>query len=225
MNRHFPGIALVTTLAFGSGCGSETQSCVSRDEFLCGQDLAGFPFVTDALMASDQCGGLACAGLTPPDGTTSVTMSYPEPGKLCLSGRVSSSGFGVLALEFALKNRDGTKIVAPFDAAARGITQVTLAIDSPPSQGLALQAHMITHRECPVGPLDCFYPPNFKYMDITAAGPVSAPLADFKSDDDPTVTIDPTVLNDVFLQVSSGSVDFCIHDFNFLDAAGNAVRP
>jgi hypothetical protein len=57
------------------------------------------------------------------------------------------------------------------------------------------------------------------------AGPVIAPFADFTSLDDPSQTIDPTRLNAIFLQVDSGDFDFCIHDFNFLDAAGNPVRP
>jgi hypothetical protein len=54
---------------------------------------------------------------------------------------------------------------------------------------------------------------------------VIAAFADFKSLDDPSQTLDTSLLDSVFLQVDSGAFDFCIHDFNFLDRAGNPVRP
>ena len=149
----------------------------------------------------------------------------PGGGTLCLSGMTKPGGFAVLALEFPRKNADETKVLEPFDATARGITQVALTVDSPPAQGVALLANAITHTTCPANPLDCQYPPNFKFTTITAAGPVTAPFADFKSLDDPSETLDPSLLDSVFLQVDSGEFDFCIHDFDFLDAAGNPVRP
>ena len=37
--------------------------------------------------------------------------------------------------------------------------------------------------------------------------------------------IDASVLHSVFLQVDAGNIDFCFHDFNFLDSAGKPVKP
>jgi hypothetical protein len=244
MNRHLPVsglVAFVSIFAVGSGCASAPPSmaanptCVSSDGFLCANDLAAFPFAMAALTVSDYCVSqpplpsevmpAPCVGVTPPAGATTLNMSHPDAGKLCVSGRVKPGGFAMLALEFGLSNSDHTKILEPFDAAGRGITQIALEFDSPPSQGVALQAHMITHRECAASSLDCFYPPNFKFKDITAPGPVIAALADFRSEDDPSERIDASVLHDVFFQVGPGDYAFCVHDFNLLDAAGNTVKP
>jgi hypothetical protein len=137
----------------------------------------------------------------------------------------------VLALEFPGKNADKTKALEPFDATARGITQVALTVDSPPAQGVALLVSTIARIPCPTNtggaapPLECQDPPTFKFAEITAAGPVRAPFADFKSVDDASQTIKPSLLDSVFLQVDSGEFDLCMRDFNFLDAAGSQVRP
>ena len=232
-NRYLHVVALALAAAaagFGGGCGSDDPGCVSNAGHLCAKDLAGFPFAQDATMVSDFCGPLQCSG-TPPAGATVMIMTHPDAGTLCLSGSIKPGGFAVLALEFPRKNADGTKVLEPFDATARGITQVALTVDSPPAQGAALRANAITRIRCPTNtggaapPLECQYPPTFKFAEITAAGPVRAPFADFKSLDDPSQTINPSLLDSVFLQVDSGEFDFCMRDFNFLDAAGNPVRP
>jgi hypothetical protein len=105
-----------------------------------------------------------------------VTLSQPRSGALCISGSVKPDGYALLGLVLAVKNQDGTKTVQPFDAAARGIARVTLAIDSPPSHGVALAAHMVTRLEGPANRLDCFYAPDFKFGDVTVPGTVTAPL-------------------------------------------------
>jgi hypothetical protein len=226
-NANLVGLVLALMSAsagLATGCSSGESGCVSREGYLCAKDLAGFPFAQDAAMVSDFCGGLQCGG-TPPAGATVMTMTHPDAGTLCLSGSIKPGGFAVLGLEFPKKNADETMVLEPFDATAHGITQVALTVDSPPAQGADLLANAITHTSCPANPLDCQYPPNFKFTTITAAGPVTAPFADFKSLDDPSETLNPSLLDSIFLQVGSGDFDFCIHDFNFLDAAGNPVRP
>jgi hypothetical protein len=227
VNGNFVGFTLAlmsVSAGFATGCGSGDPGCVSNEGYLCAKDLAGFPFAQVAAMVSDYCSGRQCSG-TPPEGATTMTMTHPDAGTLCLSGSVKQGGFAVLALEFPHKNADETKVLQTFDATALGITQVALTVDSPPAQGADLLANAITHTTCPANPLDCQYPPNFKSTTISAAGPVTAPFADFKSLDDPNETLDPSLLDSVFLQVASGDFDFCIHDFNFFDAAGNPVRP
>ena len=229
MNRQLSSIPLALGLAgavaFGGGCGADDQGCVSNAGHLCAKDLEGFPFAQHAAMVSDYCQALECIADTPPAGATMMTMTHPDAATLCLSGSIRTGGFAVLAFDFPLKNADETKVSKTFDATALGITQVALTVDSPPAQGVALLANAITHTTCPSAPLDCEYPPNYKFTEITAGGPMTAPFADFKSLDDPSQLLDPSLLNAIFFQVDSGAFDFCIHDFKFLDAAGNTVRP
>jgi hypothetical protein len=226
-NANWVGLVLALMSAsagFATGCSSDAPGCVSNAGNLCAKDLAGFPFAQNAGIVSDYCGPLQCAG-TPPAGATTATMTHPDAATLCLSGSIKPGGFAVLALEFPRKNADETMVLEPFDATAHGITQVTLTVDSPPARGADLLANAITHTTCPANPLDCQTPPNFKFTTITEAGPVTAAFVDFKSLDDPSQTLNPSLLDAIFLAVNSGDFDFCIHDFNFLDAAGNPVRP
>jgi hypothetical protein len=227
-NANLVGFVLALTSAsagFATGCGSGDPGCVSTEGYVCAKDLAGFPFAQDAALVSDFCSNYRQGCGTPPAGATVMTMTHPDVGTLCVSGSIKPGGFAVMGLEFPRKNADETMVLEPFDATAHGITQVALTVDSPPAQGADLLANAITHTTCPANPLDCQYPPNFKFTTITAAGPVTAPFAGFKSLDDPSETLDPSLLAAIFLQVGSGDFDFCIHDFNFLDAAGNPVRP
>ncbi len=226
--------AFLATL-FAACSSSDPPACKSSDSFICSDDLGAFPFVRAALAVSDLCVGspegnpigdtMSCTGAIIPDGETTVTLTQPEAGRLCLAGRVSTSGFALISLSLSEASADQRTIITPFDAQSRGIAQVAMTIDTPPNQGLAVDAHMILHRECPAGGLDCFYPPNFVSRTITAAGPVVVPLSEFTSEDDPTQLLDTSVLHDVFLQFSAGPFNFCVHDFNFLDAAGNPVTP
>src|SRR5436190_9487634 len=131
MNRHLSAVVrtvtLAATFAFASACGSGSDpGCVSNDTYLCAKDLGAFPFAQAATIVSDVCEGRQCAGVDPPAGATTMSMTHPEAGKLCLSGWVAPGGFAVIGLEFPLKNQDDTKILQPFDAVGRGITQVAL---------------------------------------------------------------------------------------------------
>jgi hypothetical protein len=138
---------------------------------------------------------------------------------------VSAGGWALLALEVAEKTLDRTKILQPFDAKSRGITQLTVIIDSPPSQGVDLQVNMVQKLDCPANSLDCFYPPNFDFKTITAPGQVTAALASFKPIAASQV-LDLSVLHSFVFQVfGAGTYNFCIHDLQFLDANNNVVNP
>ena len=210
----------------GSDAGPD-PNCVTDDAHICAADLNGFPFVRIAIEYSDYCSylGTSCAGVIAPPGETSVDISQPKAGTLCLTGTVSPGGWALLALEVAEKTLDRKKILEPFDALRRGITQLTMTIDSPPTQGVDLQANMIKQLDCPTSSFDCFYPPNFDFETITVPGQVTAALADFKSAD-PSQVLNTSVLHSFLFQTfGAGDFNFCVHDFNFLDAQGNVVLP
>ena len=194
---------------------------MAREGIVCASDLTGMPFVASVVSYSDFCA--PCSGDTTPAGESTVTMSFPDSGMLCLSGQVSPGGIAGVNLGLATRTQDGS-ILKPFDAAGRDITQVALTIDSPPSAGVAVKARMVTHVECPNDPLACSYPPDFEFKTISVPGPVVAPLDDFKAVDS-TLVLDTHTLSELVLQVFSGDYDFCIHDFKFLDAQGNEVKP
>ncbi|HEX4334486.1 MAG TPA: hypothetical protein VH062_01160 [Polyangiaceae bacterium] len=230
MSRHY----WVLAFAF-FGCSSNSKSpeppaggCVSNAGMVCATELQAFPFVKFAAAGTDFClggPGSTCYSSVPPDGASTRKMSQTSPGSLCLSGKVAAGGFALLALVLADKSDDGRKILHAFDAAARGITQVTLTIDSPPSQGATLLAHSVVKTSCPSGPQDCFFPPDFKFNDISQASTVTAPLNAFVSADDATMSLDAGAINDILVRVGPGDYDFCVHDFALLDAQGEPVTP
>jgi hypothetical protein len=203
----------------GSSSKGGDPNCITGDGFLCAADLTGFPFVAFAASYSDK--GGVFSGRTPPAGETTVTMSHPEPGKLCLSGRVAPAEFlAGMNLDFAPRNLDATMVLKPFDAAKLHITQASLTIDTPPSTGVRLSLFTVKQLECPNSPLDCNY--GFQFGAL-GAGPVIVPFADFTSND-PSVAVDMTMLDSLVFQVGPGDYAFCIHDFKLLDANGVEVK-
>ena len=233
------GSAPGTGGASSSGDGSDVGNpdCESQVNFLCSQDLGGFPFVTVALTGSDYCTGdtiKEChAGVPIPLGETTSTLSETasmsaealQPGRLCASGKISPGGWAFMAIEFAKSSLDRATILESFDAAGRGITQLAFTIDTPPRQGVTPILHMVTKTECPGKPVDCFYPPVFKLPDITLPGTITAAFTDFKPEGDPTLVLDTTKLHDLNFTINSGDFNFCIHDLKFLDVNGNEVKP
>ena len=204
-------------------------NCVTSNGFLCPPDLKGMPFVRFVVYYTD-----FGVGSTDPAqlGESTVTLSQPEPGKLCLSGRASPGGLAGFNLELAKRENilTGTNILEAFDAPGHNITQLAFTLDSPPSKGVGVFAQMMVHAECPNNPSDCTYPPNFWFANVTAPGPVIAPLADFKLVGNPgafdaSVVLDTSKLVNFLFQVEQGDYNFCIHDLRFLDAQGNVVEP
>jgi len=192
---------------------------------------SGFPFVNAAVAVSDACGStcpLLAADTTV--GETTATLSQPEAGKLCLSGVVSPGGWAQILLVFAVRSQDRTEILKKFDANALGITQAAITIDSPPSDGLSVSAAITTATSCPGDLTACITfgfdlmtaPGSSVVANYTAPGQVIAPFAHFKQAVG-TQSFDTTALQSLAFIVGTGSYDFCIHDFKFLDAQGNEV--
>jgi hypothetical protein len=135
-----------------------------------------------------------------------------------------------MGLTFALKNQDRTEILKNFDAKALGITQAAFTIDSPPSGGVGASAAVTTATSCPSNPSDCVAL-GFDLMtaegssvpaDYTTPGQVIAPFANFTQTVG-TQRFDTSALDHLVFSVGSGSYNFCVHDFKFLDAQGNEV--
>ena len=219
--------------ASNNGGAAGTSNTVTNDDpckaGLCAP--SGFPFVNAAVAVSDACGGtcpLLAADTTL--GESTATLSQPETGKLCLSGVVSPGGWAQILLVFAVRSQDRTEILKKFDANALGITQAAITIDSPPSGGLSVSAAITTATFCP-GDLTACITFGFDLMtapgssvaaNYTAPGQVIAPFSHFKQVVG-TQSFDTTVLQSLAFIVGTGSYDFCIHDFKFLDAQGNEV--
>jgi hypothetical protein len=214
------GGAVSTSGGSDAGGDAGDPNCVTGNGFLCPPDLKGMPFVAFIVWYSDFCG--PCSGDPPPLGESTVTLSQPEPGKVCLTGKVSPGGLAGFNLELATRTTTG--ISEPFNAARLLITQIAFTVDSPPSAGLSMAAAALVQYDCPNDPLACSGP-NFSFNTITAAGPLIAPFSDFKSSD-PTQVLDTSKLVQVFIQNhQAGDYNFCIHDLKFLDAQGNVVEP
>jgi len=210
----------------GARNGSGDLSCVSGvpatttaapNGLVCVDGLTEFSFASYAVAYSwNDCASCAAE--------TTVTLSHPEAGKLCLSGHVADGGIAGFNLELARRNPDATEILETFDADARGITQAAFTVDSPPRAGVSLLLHILRQTACPDGAMKCDYPPNFVYGTSTDAGPIVAPLVSFISDDS-SVALNTHELVDFLFQVGPGDYDFCIHDFRLLDSKNKEVTP
>ena len=222
-------------------------ACPSSDpSYIC--QPSGFPFTAIAMAVSDVCGGpvAACAlAKSNPTGETIANLSQPAAGELCLSGVVSPGGWAELGFRFLKHTPDGTGVLETFNANALGISQLRFTVDTPPSGGLTLYAAIGTSEPCPNdvascqticlnGTLECFTygfdlmtaPGSTEPVNITTPQTIVAPFANFKQTVDghqfDTSTIHHVGLN---LSTTKGPFNFCVHDFNFLDAQGNVVLP
>ena len=236
MIKRLSMVLLAGILGLASACGgsSEDPNCASAEGFDC--HPSGLPFVEVAGAASDLCGGYVDCDLAknPPAGSTTATLTQPQAGMVCLSGTVATNGWAQLVLQFAVFNKQFTKIVKTFDADARGITQAAFTIDSPPSSGVAVGAAITTNLDCPASGFDCITygfglvtaPLSNVPVTFTAPGPQVAPFVDFqKSRSGVSQTFDTSALQHLVFGVMMGDYDFCLRDFKFLDAAGNEVKP
>lgn len=190
-------------------------NCVSGDAgpgttIVCFRDLMAFPFAAFVVAYSTT--------------GTAPTMSFPAPGKICLTGVNPPGEYAGFNLEFAARNREGTKILKAFDAARLGITKIGFTLDSPPTAGVRVHWQMLRQFECPNDPGDCSYPPSFTLATLLDQGPVSAPFSDFVSDGS-SLQLDTSALVELLFQPGTGSYDFCIHDFKMLDAQDREVKP
>jgi hypothetical protein len=238
---------LMGAIALAGGCGSNGSTardggdaapptCVDHAGLLICQPT-GFPFVTIAGATSDACAGSRlgeCA--SPPLSATTASLTQPATGKLCLSGTVASDGYAKIVLVFTTFNLERTKVLKVFNADALGITRTAFTIDSPPSGGITIDAAVVTATDCPASPGDCFTQ-GFDLMTdsqtsvlkvFTTPGPEVAPLTDFQqTDTGVSQTFDTSALHHLELISGQGQGDynFCVHDFTFLNAAGEEVKP
>jgi hypothetical protein len=222
----------------GSEAPGDASSCEERDGRICGPD--GFPFAVRAVALSDYCfeseGG--CPAITiPPAEATTARLIQPLPGKLCLAGRLATTGgLAVLHVGFSELNADRTKVTKTFNADARGIAQMTFSIDSPPPGPGVLVAATITAgldntpgQRNVIDGFRLMTPPLFdEQLIFREPGPVVAPFASFRqTDPNMSPTFDTTLLDGIAVAVGGADLDydFCIRDFKFRDAAGNEVAP
>jgi hypothetical protein len=222
-----------------SGCGSSASdatppTCVDETGLICRP--SGFPFATIAGASYDACLGSRlgeCAN--PPLSATTARLTQPETGKLCLSGTVvPTDGYAKIVLIFTTFNLERTKVEKVFNADALGITQAIFTIDSPPSGGVTLDAAVVTATDCPANPGDCFTQ-GFDLMTdsssgvlatFTAPGLEVAPFPNFRQTDiSVSQTFDTRALHHLEFIVGQGDYNFCIHDLEFLNAAGAEVKP
>jgi hypothetical protein len=212
------GTAGTNDMGGGLSCvsGVPVVATAAPNGLVCIDGLTDFSFAPFAVAYSwNECA--AC------NAETTVTLSHPASGKLCLSGHVADGGLAGFNLELARRAPDSEEILEAFDADARGITQVAFTLDSPPSDGLSLYLHILRQTGCPDNQINCDYPPNFVFPKLMQAGPVIAPFTTFVSDD-ASVALDTQKLVNLLFQVGPGDYDFCIRDFELLDDDGNAVN-
>jgi hypothetical protein len=188
---------------------------------------SGFPFVQDAFAHSNLCSGV-CP--TTPAGTT-IHLSQPADGTLCLSGSNPNAGddTGIL-LSFTMFASAGltathATVLKMFNADVLGITQVRFTIDRPPPAGVSVSADTLHSTECNNN--DCITW-GFKLASpITASGTTSVTATASFTDFIPTPpqTFDTRALDAISFDVGQGDFDFCVRDFQFLDASGAVTSP
>jgi hypothetical protein len=190
-----------------------------------------FPFVTRAIAISDACGrDCPLLAANTAAGETTATLSHPEAGTLCLSGIVAPGGWAQIGLIFAVKSQDRTEILKKFDAQGLGITQVAFTLDSPPREGVSVDAAITTATSCPGDPFGCFKygfnlmtaPGSSLTENYALPGQFTAPFANFMQTVG-TQSFDTSALDHLVFSVGTKSYNFCIRDFKFLDAQGNEV--
>jgi hypothetical protein len=237
MIKQLSTVLLFGAAGFVSACGDDSAPRELGTDAILGPE--GFPFVRTALVVSDLCDGTpaqSCAlARNPPRGATMVSISQPEPGKLCVEGRVGQGGWAFVVLGFTeysdADDQNVTRVLTTFDADALGITQLSFSIDEPPSSGLVVQGVAIKQYACPAPGFECRVAGFFLTDPLskeTKHFTVLAPFEDFVqvNPEQGSKTFDTSALDAVLLNVdAAGPVNFCISDFAFLDADGNEVTP
>jgi hypothetical protein len=203
--------------------------CINGENAVC--HPSGFPFVGATFPNSDWCNGAMCLA-APPDGGMTIRLSQPETGTLCLSGTAKRkvAGFTSFIMLFVEQDRSGT-IVNWLNADVLGITQVRFTVDRPPPGGVSVWATTVKKTVgCAFLP-DCL---TFGFnlpQRITESGTTTASWADFDPDSGPR--FDARALGNIGFDVFKGDddagvasldYDFCVRDFQFLDANGVEVK-
>lgn len=197
-------------------------ACVSGENTICLP--SGFSFVKATFAHSNTCNGICPAAS--PVGPWTILLSQPQAGTLCMSGTnpdPTGTGLALSFPEFGQLSPGTLMVLKRFNADLLNITQVRFTIDSPPSGGISVSATTLNSDVCNGN--DCrlgFALPNR----ITASGTTTASLVDFISDwNPPKPVFDTRALDTIDFAVGPGDFDFCVHDFQFLDANGAVVLP
>jgi hypothetical protein len=141
-----------------------------------------------------------------------------------LSGTNPSQDGTGLTLDFtklAQLSPSSLMVLQRFNADQLGIKQVKFTIDSPPSGGISVSADTLHDDVC--NGVDCITFGFALPSRVTAAGTITAALVDFVAN--PPQTFDTRALDAIGFDVGPGDFNFCVHDFQFLDANGVAVTP
>jgi hypothetical protein len=195
---------------------SPTVSCADGSCTSVIASVDGIPFVTGAFTRTD-------------DTFSSTARLRVEPGAVCMTGHAAVWAHVALGLSEDL--RPGIPPATtdrPFDAAARGITQIEFTLDSPPSSGVT-PSLVMRMNDSACTRADCPTVENFTLLSggaelsIAATATLSASLTDF---DNPTLELDPRRILGIHFSVKENTdYDFCVRDLTFFDPAANVVVP
>jgi hypothetical protein len=203
------------------------DACMNSSNGPCGPN--GFPFVDHVGLYTEWCGGIECLGSPPAGGATTIRLSQPESGALCLSGTVPIGGFAGLILSFTIFSElPNQKVLRTLNADALRIAQMAFTLDRPPPNGVELGFDTIRSVDCQgmasTSSNSCVATGPSLPMPITASGRTTASFADFRFSDDLGKIAGTRAVSGVKFQVDDATYDFCIRDFQLLDAGGVPVK-
>ena len=235
--RTTSGLCLCWFLASGcsGGDGDQVAYCADvKGGVIC--EPAGVAGVQWAGVRSDACANSAVSQRNCPDAAsdTTVTLSQPENGKLCMKGTaVDPSGWAWLIIGVGTWNERLTAATSVLDAKKLGATELRFTLENPPADGLSLFAATVHAYDCGnAGPPGCLGegfalmtgPRSNQTKSLAESGEQSAPFKDF-SRSDPYDPFNVEALHDFIFEISPGDYDFCVSDFHFVDAEGHDVSP
>lgn len=200
----------------GHGGASEGGTGGGKSSFL--RDV-GMPFVRGAFPNAD--------GETP-------LLDNPEPGKLCLSGTVSS-GWAALVLSFIVN--DSSAPVHGLDLTGLGVARLRFKLEAPPADGISVQFASI-FPGCTVEGPECLAFGFFAGSETSDAlfstaseGTISVSIASVRRASwvEPTVELDLKNLAHLSIGVgqiyaATTSYSYCVSEFTLLDSGGQEIK-
>jgi hypothetical protein len=154
-----------------------------------------------------------------PSGVPTVIVTYPEPGKVCISGDDGAD----LTLDFLIPSWDGVSLpeppstIAGFSFGAHGITAMSFTLETPPSTGVA-----VTFLGVSVCDELVFSPAEHEGNTVNIVDEQTTTLS-FANDFGPA--FDPDRVERLIFSVGPGNYDYCLTNLTFLDEDGNEVTP
>jgi hypothetical protein len=216
----------------GPGGGSAVPDGPRCDVAFAARDI---PFVNIIFPVWDACPSRNGAPQQP--SSTVLEVTRDELGQTCMQGELPGSGWATLIVGFDGSNVGGNTPVPaqfePLDATAFGITGISFTLEPAPVSGVLVEMASTVGEDCfPMCQLNGGYYPMSQgapgvLHSITEAGTYRFRFEDFEAAPwaDPTVALDPSHLAGVFFELGVGPFDFCLRDFQLLDAGGEPVTP